>query len=808
MGEYDSSLIHNDGSGYDQGQTPAPTSTEQNALIFAEQPILEPLRPDLPPLEGVIKTPGSIIGDTIGYLYTLPLGVGNSPKEIALALWGEAIEAGKLALDEAAYNIQNSLGANRKNYRSRGIEIRNISPEYGRASYALESYTPTSEGTQTILKRRGRPPGRPKKTDTNTTLPITDSEPVSPETLSFSDLLEHPEMIGDENSNERFLAEYLFARALAQRSVGREIVRSDFEKWYRQKHPNALQSSIDAKLSTTLSLLKDEIGKYGNFDIVGLGKGRAKDQKLIKVVDATPPPIVPLSAEISETPSSAPPIEKPYVTHTEKPPTQPEKNPVDASVFGSSKTELLRYVLSGKKGRSIADISVARRRDDRTKGPAREPEIATSRILISSLNFELPQGVTVREILDSHGEKIPDVYEVYPRMTIEEIIRLKKQEAEISRTQGLLQAEEARLAREKAEAVEREAEEARRQREIQMQQFEDAVGREVLANLHALESKPRTLQADETTTLGSEIIETQPTELVTELTEGIPTTISTESKDVTHPDAADVLVAKLEQTGILKLLDQALQLSDGESLSVLDIARQRNPQAKRIKQALITQTQRDIMTANKLLKEIGLAFEHPIQDGVTMTYSVVLKDQGNRPVDIQELLERIRNTSAITQPEPVVEVRDATPQEDSLGMISRYLYRGPKNKPTKNGTKPQPFSRTDKLFDALEIHEEERLPIHLSSDPTDMKFSVGEAQFQFAFGNQKKLLEALAGSSGQELTREQLASLAGVNARAAEMNFASLQRMLNENAITKGLLEARGVGHNQRFILKTNIIKN
>ncbi len=239
-----------------------------------------------------------------------------------------------------------------------------------------------------------------------------------------AELFSHPENFGDEGSPVRIAADLLFPRALAKRSSSRELLLEDFTAQYRIYHPDATTRTITTAFTNGIATLEKKLTKIDKAFQIPRSKGNNKDS-IVKIIYKTPQPTIEqVVKDAPEAPPVTPVLKNPQdISEKEREETE---DPIDVTVFGQSKTTLLQYLLNSGKPRSLEHIAIIRRKEGKT-GPLQAAELADAKMVLSTLQLELPDGVELRN---------PDTtkFELYPRdLTIQQIIELKKKGVETAR---------------------------------------------------------------------------------------------------------------------------------------------------------------------------------------------------------------------------------------------------------------------------------------------------------------------------------------------------------------------------------------
>lgn len=386
--------------------------------------VVPPLEINTPPLEPgdeiplptsaeLNLVPNSIFSRSYDAMNQLAqTGQPITPRSVALIALANEIAAG-LSISDAEFKVSNNIYAQRKSFfKNHGIEIETYkSEEHGLAFKPQKTTEPKTFRT-------------PKSEANKNTEPTPDlqKEPIKPRLSAFEiDIYSHPERFGEEGSDVRRTAEILFSRALANRGSSRELILEDFAPGYLLDHPGASQKTISNAFGRSIVLLEQALKDRDSSFRIPRSTGNSKNSILKIEHDSIPLPIT--------TQEEAKQISVDKETETEG----KEQETIDTSVFGVSKTTLIQYLLSSNKARTLTDISVIRRKDGKT-GPVLTAEMNTTRMVVSTLQLELPKGVELRNSLDQNNKPLPDQFEVYPKdITIQQIIELKKQEIEASR---------------------------------------------------------------------------------------------------------------------------------------------------------------------------------------------------------------------------------------------------------------------------------------------------------------------------------------------------------------------------------------
>ena len=387
-----------------------------------------------------------------------------------------------------------------------------------------------------------------------------------------AELFSHPENFGDEASPVRIAADLLFPRALAKRSSSRELLLEDFTAQYRIYHPDATTRTITTAFMNGIATLEKKLTKIDKAFQIPRSRGNNKDS-IVKIIYKTPQPTIEQAVkDVPEAPPVTPVLKNPQdISEKEREETE---DPIDVSVFGQSKTTLLQYLLNSGKPRSLEHIAIIRRKEGRS-GPLQAAELADAKMVLSTLQLELPDGVELRN---------PDTtkFELHPgELTIQQIIELKKkgvEEARITR-----EAEKQRIADENAA---REAERIERFERLRTEALAAKAERE------ATESRP--LPEPESNTEPLVLLQDAVTILLDILKdEGI--TIERESEEdggkeieekkisepqeelvvarVVEAEAEDPRIIELRNSGILDIIETATSSTNGAEPSLANAAR-------------------------------------------------------------------------------------------------------------------------------------------------------------------------------------------------------------------------------------------
>jgi len=344
-----------------------------------------------------------------------------TPKNIAAIALAKEIAAG-LSIEDAEFKVANNIYAQRKSFFEKsGIEIATSSSK----EHGLEFKPHRTSDPATFRTRKT------KAEEGNDITTYLQAEPIKPRLSTLEiDTFSHPERFGDEGSALRILAEIMFSRALSNRSSSRELIFEEFAPVFLLSHPDAAQKTVENAFRNGLTLLDRGLkGVSSSFEIQR-SKGRNKNSMLKIQYDPIPTPVA-SQREATLQKDNAP---TPTSSVNEQTEIEGEKEDViDTSVFGLSKTTLIQYLLISNKARTLTDISIIRRKDGKM-GPVLTAEINTTRMVISTLQLELPKGVELRNPHDQNNNPIADQFEIYPKdITIQQIIEVKKQEIEAAR---------------------------------------------------------------------------------------------------------------------------------------------------------------------------------------------------------------------------------------------------------------------------------------------------------------------------------------------------------------------------------------
>lgn len=401
--------------------------------------VVPPLEINTPPLEPgdeiplptsaeLNLVPNSIFSRSYDAMNQLAqTGQPITPRSVALIALANEIAAG-LSISDAEFKVSNNIYAQRKSFfKNHGIEIE---------TYKSEEHGLAFKPQKTTEPKTFRTPKSEADKNTEST-PDLQKEPIKPRLSAFEiDIYSHPERFGEEGSDVRRTAEILFSRALANRGSSRELILEDFAPGYLLDHPGASQKTISNAFGRSIVLLEQALKERDSSFRIPRSTGNSKNSILKIDHDSIPLPIT--------TQEEAKQISVDKETETEG----EEQETIDTSVFGVSKTTLIQYLLSSNKARTLTDISVIRRKDGKT-GPVLTAEMNTTRMVVSTLQLELPKGVELRNSLDQNNKPLPDQFEVYPKdIIIQQIIKLKKNEIEAARS--IKEAEQLRIADENA----------------------------------------------------------------------------------------------------------------------------------------------------------------------------------------------------------------------------------------------------------------------------------------------------------------------------------------------------------------------
>ena len=403
------------------------------------------------------------------------------------------------------------------------------------------------------------------------------------------ELFSHPESFGQEGNEVRILAELLFTRTLANRTTSRELLLQEFGAQYMLTHPEATINNIKSSFSHGLVMLEKELVAVSPDFIIPRPKGQNRGS-FIKITRQ--PMVLPIPIETPEPETHLLPSEFKTPAQREKAAATPQ---IDNSAFGKSKTELLRYLLTSKKSRTLEDISVIRR-DEKKSGPVLSKEIVAVKMVIATLQIDLPMGVELRNPLDPEGNAIADSYEVYPaNLTIEKIIEMKKRQMDAP------------------------SENSPSERD----QLQDAEGKTS--------------------------IELAQNEVL------ILTGPSTKEEKVEDPR-----IIELRKKGILQVFEATILTSNENPESIIDIAKGFYPKQKRMKGPLIAHVRDSIMNANRLLKGTGLSFQHSYMNGLSLNLTLWLSYAGEiRPETLEQVLDIIRGAPLDDEPIEVVAMEES-----------------------------------------------------------------------------------------------------------------------------------------------------
>ncbi len=344
---------------------------------------------------------------------------GLDTDEIAAIAFEEEIRLGKIELPVISKRVRTNITVQGVLLRDKtGIGYKNI-PTEGRRKGKYRLFYDV-EGEFTPLLRRGS-----KSTDENqhdiTGVILSDQEGE----VRNRELFSHPENIGEEGSQVRIVADLLFSRALTHRSSSRELLLEDFTSRYLHFHPGTDTVMIRSAFDYGLVLLEKKLIKIDSAFQIPNSKRHHKDA-IVKIGYNPPAPIEKQENKIQQTPD----IKTPDPSEKEG---EEIENPIDLSVFGQSKTTLLRYLLNSGKPRSLEHIAMIRRKEGKT-GPLQADELADTKMVLSTLQLELPEGVELRNPVENNGKVDTTKFELYPHdLSIQQVIELKKQKVEAAR---------------------------------------------------------------------------------------------------------------------------------------------------------------------------------------------------------------------------------------------------------------------------------------------------------------------------------------------------------------------------------------
>jgi len=401
-----------------------------------------------------------------------------TPKNIAAIALAKEIAAG-LSIEDAEFKVANNIYAQRKSFLERsGIEIATSSSK----EHGLE-FKPHRNSGPTSFRSRKTTPEEGK--DLYTDLP---AEPIR-QRLSILeiDTYSHPEKFGDEGSALRILAEIMFSRALSNRSSSRELIFEEFAPIFLLSHPGSAQKTVENAFRNGLALLDRGLkGVSSSFEIPRpTGNNR---NSILKIEHSPiPTPVTPQREAILQNDTAS---TTPTSSVNEKTETEDEKqDAIDTSVFGLSKTTLIQYLLSSNKTRTLTDISIIRRKDGKM-GPVLTAEMNTTRMVISTLQLELPKGVELRNPHDQNNNPIADQFEISPNdITVQQIIEVKKQEIEAARI--------AKIEEQNRQESERSAREAEQQAQRERMRAEAERARAEVERVRAEKIEAERMAAEE-----------------------------------------------------------------------------------------------------------------------------------------------------------------------------------------------------------------------------------------------------------------------------------------------------------------------